>query len=204
MKNIINYSIFLVVAIALYEWGSALDWEVLDASRLQIFPLLGLVAFSIMWWHFLLGFAGDVDPKYEKPKSLKGISSIFVFFLIILHPLLLFLQSNALGIDFKAFVESYVGDTNFLFVSYGTVAFFIFLAYDLAKRLKDKPLFKNNWALIDAIDDVAFLAVFAHSMMLGQHTAGGWFRYYWITLGATGAFFIAYKHWRRLSKNEKV
>lgn len=204
MKHLINYSVFAVVAIALFEWGQSLNWEVADANKLQIFPLLGLAAFSIMWWHFLLGFASDVDPEYEKPKSLKGISSLFVFFLIILHPLLLFLQSNSLGIDFKKFVEGYIGDTSFFFVSIATVSFFIFIAYDLAKRLKDKRLFKNNWLVVDAIDDVAFLSVFVHSMMLGQHTASGWFRYYWLILGLSGFFFIAFKHWSRFKKNDKI
>ncbi len=200
MKQLINYSVFGVVALALFEWGDSLDWQISNSSKLQIFPLLGLIAFSIMWWHFLLGFVSEVKSDYGKPKSLKAVSSLFVFFLIILHPMLLLLQSNSVGIDFKKFVEAYIGDTNFFFVSIATVALFIFIAYDLDKRLNNQQFLKKNWLIVDAIDDVAFLAIFVHSMMLGQHTAEGWFRYYWIALGLSGLFFIAYKHWSRFKQ----
>lgn len=192
-----------ITILPLLVWGDRLGWRIESISALTVFPLLGLVAFSIMWWHFLLGFVADLKPDFKKIKILHQISSIFVFFLILLHPLLLSIYSvsNNLPGPPEAYYN-YVSNSKSIFITYGILAFVIFLLYDLARWLKNKPFISRNWLLIDAVDDVAFIAVFFHSIAIGQHVQQGWFSYLWLFYGVSGLIFIGYKHYRRLTRHE--
>jgi len=205
-----NVTLFLelliipIVVLPLYIWGNQLSWSLDAISALTVFPLLGLVAFSIMWWHFLLGFVKDIEPSFEKIKALHKTSSILVFLLIILHPILLSAYSLANNLPGPpAAYYNYVVSSKAVFVTYGILALTIFLLYDVAHWLKTKPWVEKNWLIIDAIDDVAFMAIFFHSMAIGQHLQSGWFRYVWIFYGVSAIIFIGYKHYRRFTQNEE-
>lgn len=191
-----------IVALPIYVWLDGVDNGTLSA--LTVFPLLGLVAFSIMWWHFLLGFIKDVNPHFTKIQALHKISSIFVFLLILLHPALLasYSISNNLGRPPDAYYN-YVSAESSIFVTYGLIALIIFLLYDLARWLRMRPWMEKNWLIVDSIDDVAFIAVFVHSIMLGQHLQSGWFRYVWLFYGVSALIFIGYKHYRRFARSEE-
>lgn len=209
MKNwsalLLELLIIPIVALPIYVWGSQLNWSIGAMSALTVFPLLGLLAFSIMWWHFLLGFVKDLNPSFEKIKSLHKTSSVFVLLLILLHPALLSAHSvvNNLPGPPTAYYD-YVSSSNAIFITYGLMALTIFLLYDLARWLKNKPWVERNWLIIDAVDDVAFLAVFFHSLMLGQHVQSGWFKFVWIFYGVSALIFIGYKHYRRFAHNEEA
>lgn len=194
-----------VVLLPLYVWGARLDWNLESISLLTVFPLLGLVAFSIMWWHFLLGFVKDLNPSFEKIRSLHKTSSVFVLLLIILHPMLLSAHSAANNLPGPpGAYYNYVSSSNAILITYGLLALTIFLLYDLARWLKTKPWVENNWLIVDAIDDVAFIAVFVHSIVLGQHVQSGWFKYLWIFYGVSALIFISYKHYRRFTHHEET
>ncbi len=193
-----------IVILPIFVWGERLNWTIDSVNALTVFPLLGLLAFSIMWWHFLLGFVGDLDPTFTKIKSLYKTSSVFVFLLILLHPILLsaFSVSNNLPGPPEAYYN-YVSGSQAIFITYGILALVIFLLYDLARWLKAKPWVERNWLIVDAIDDVAFLAVFVHGLAIGQHLQDGWFRYVWIFYGVSALIFIGYKHYRRFTRREE-
>ncbi len=181
-----------------------MNWRLESISSLTVFPLLGLLAFSIMWWHFLLGFVGDLNPSFEKIKSLYKTSTFFVFLLMVLHPILLsvFSISNNLPGPPEAYYN-YVSAPQAIFITYGILSLVIFLLYDLARWLKKRPWVGKNWLIIDAIDDIAFVAVFFHGLAIGQHLQSGWFRYVWIFYGVSALIFIGYKHYRRFTRHEK-
>lgn len=199
---VLELLIIPIIALPIYVWVDALGNG--SVGALTVFPLLGLLAFSIMWWHFLLGFVKDIDPKFAKIKSLHKTSSIFVFLLILLHPMLLYFYSvsNSLGGPPDAYYN-YVSSDFGIFITYGLLALIIFLLYDLARWLRKKPWVARNWLIVDSVDDVAFIAVFVHSIMLGQHLQDGWFRYLWIFYGVSALIFIGYKHYRRFAHSEE-
>lgn len=204
LKFTVELSVIPLVLMVLYVWAVDLNWQLSGVSAITIFPLLGLLAFVIMWWHFLLGFMKDIDPRFERFKTLYKTSSIFVLLLILLHPLLLafFGISNNIA-NPPGFYYQYVGETNAIFVTLGVVALVIFLLYDLAKWLKKHDFVNNNWDIIDTIDDIAFIMVFAHSLVLGHHVQAGWFGMIWLALGISGFVFIGFKHWRKITdRNE--
>ena len=202
-KYLVEYSVFPLVALSVYVWGSALEWKLEDLSALSVFPVLGLVAFTVMWWHFLLGFVKDLSPSFVKIKNLHKTSSILVFFLIILHPLLLAFYGVSNNIDQPPeLFFLYVGESNKFYIVLGYLALTIFLLYDLARWLKNKAVVKNNWLIVDSIDDVAFVAIFFHSLMIGSHVQTGWFKYLWIFYGVSGLIFIATKHYLRFRPHE--
>lgn len=193
------------VILALFAWGSRLGWRVESVSSLTVFPLLGLLAFSIMWWHFLLGFVGNLDANFKRIKSLHRTSTYFVLLLILLHPILLLVYSASYRLGgFPEAFYNYVQPSDAIYITYGILALVIFLLYDLARWLKTKSWVKSNWFFIDLADDIAFIAIFVHSLSIGQHLRSGWFRYVWIFYGASAVFFISYKHYLRFSRHEKL
>jgi len=199
-------SLIPIIGMPLYVWGQAIDWQIFSVSVFQLFPLLGLLAFVIMWWHFLIGFIGSINrgQSCKELKSIHSISSKVVFVLILLHPILLALALSNIGLGLPPeSYRTYVGAGNSIFVTYGTLALSAFLLYDLARWLKKKKWVSSNWSYIDAVDDVAFVAIFFHGLYLGQHLQSGWLKTVWLLLGVSAGFFIVYKHYRTLSEDNK-
>lgn len=58
--GLIAWSLYaFVTMVAIYVWGVQLDWSFSNLNALTVFPLFGLVAFSLMWVHYLTNFIRD-------------------------------------------------------------------------------------------------------------------------------------------------
>lgn len=194
-----------IIALPVVVWGSRLNWDPDFIGSVTVFPLLGLVAFSIMWWHFLLGFVSNLNPSFTKMKNLHRTSSYFVLLLILLHPLLLafYSVSNSLGGPPDAYYN-FVSPSKAVFITYGILALTVFILYDVARWLRNSQgWIGRNWQIVDAIDDVAFVAIFFHGLYLGQDLQSGWFRYVWLFYGISALLFITYKHYRAVSRSHE-
>ena len=185
--------VFPLLAVAIWQWGTGLDWELEELDLLTVFPLLGMIAFTTMWWHFLVGFVAQIKPNFTKFKRLHLVSGYWVFVAIVLHPLLFWVWGVGEGFASPLDIyKAYLGD-DYRFALLGTLGLFVFLLYDLARWLRERPFIKRYWWVVDSIDDTAFLIIFIHSINIGQHVQSGWFRYLWIFYGLSGLFFILYK-----------
>src|SRR2546430_72150 len=100
-----------VAALAFIVWGRSYAWQFGHLSVYQIFPLLGLTAWSLMWSHYmaaiirqLFGLDFAVLKRYFK------LTSFAVLVLICLHPGLLIYQRfrDGFGLPPGSY-ESYVG-----------------------------------------------------------------------------------------------
>ena len=50
------WSLAAVVAfLAILVWGQSFDWQFSAINSYQFFPVLGLLAFSLMWTHYVIG-----------------------------------------------------------------------------------------------------------------------------------------------------
>lgn len=153
-------------------------------TRFSIFPLLGILAWSVMWTHFAYG-ALRVKFNYPKNKLYSLISSWVVLFLILLHPgLLAFDMYRSLMMFPPKSFFLYVGDSLGWAIILAEIALLIFLSFEVFDRLKHKTIVKKNWVWISFSQMVAMTFIFVHSMAVGQSLKSGWFRVYWIVLYA--------------------
>lgn len=207
LSRVAEYSIFVLLALVVWVWGNGLDWEFEGITRLEIFPLLGMVAFVTMWWHFFTGFIGRLQPNYHKLQVLHEISRYWVLVSFTLHPLLLVTWGLANGYELLSvqLFKDYAGEDKYPFIVLGLLSLSVFLLYDIAKWLGEMTFFKRHWLIIDALSDTAFIGIGVHSLSLGRHLQEGWFRLFWLGLWVSGIGFIAYKrfHLRRREKPTK-
>jgi hypothetical protein len=194
---LVEYSVVGILGLIVYRWGSELDWRIGEVGMLELFPLLGLIAFATMWWHFFVAFMNRVRPgRIEKNERLHTISIYWVLAAYLLHPTLLLLWGldRSIGGPVEIY-EAYVGPELIGYVYLGTLGLLGFLLYDVAQWFSDRPFFQNRKKTITTISDLAFVAIFIHSLQLGQHTQGGWFGLFWWLLGLSGISFILYRYY---------
>ena len=194
-RQIVEFSVFPLLLLAIIVWGNELDWEFDKLEPVLVFPLLGLIAFTTMWWHFLIGFIRQIKPDFAKMKQLHKISGYWVFVAIVMHPVLLWMWGFDNGASsIPEAVKDYTGGSNYRFAMLGTFGLTVFILFDLARWLRERAWVKKWWWLIDTIDDAAFLIIWIHAYNLGTHTQEGWYGWLWILYGLSGLFFIIYKH----------
>lgn len=183
----------VVAAIAVVAWGQTYDWQLTPASNYMIFPLLGLLAFSLMWSHYAassLRLAMNVKPP--------ALSRYFtatgwaVLLLILLHPGLLIYQRfrDGYGLPPNSYL-SYVAPSLRWVVFLGVVSLLAFLAFEL-RRWYDK---KSWWPYVAGAGDLAMLAIFYHGLRLGGQLQQGWFKTVWWFYGASLVIFLIHKYY---------
>lgn len=183
----------LVSIIAIIAWGHDYNWHFIPLNAYQIFPVLGLLAFSLMWSHYMssvlrqtLNLDKGVLKRYFETTSLA------VLILICLHPSLLIYQRFRDGYGFPPHsYESYVAPGLGWVTLLGTVCFFIFISYELRRFYGTKPW----WRYIAFASDAAMLGIFYHALRLGHQLHAGWFRDIWYFYGVTlvAALFYGYR-----------
>lgn len=174
----------VIVAAAIVAWGSGFNWDFSNLNIYLFFPLLGLLAWSIMWSHYFLGALSHYSKAFKMSKFYKNMTGYKVLALILLHPgLLAFAQwQNGQGYPPSSYVE-YVGSAMLLYIIFAEIALVTFLSFEVFRRVKTWPVVARNWRWVSLSQMVAMALIFAHSLKLGQNLQSGWFRYYWIMLG---------------------
>lgn len=181
----------LVVALAVLTWGQGLSWQLQRLSNYQVFPLLGLIAFSLMWTHYAVG-AGRrlLGVDKEAFKNYFEATAAVVLVAILLHPGLLSLQlwADGLGLPPGSILKNYVAPGMAGAVVLGMVALAVFLAFELRHKFAERPW----WKYVIYASDLAMLAIFYHALQLGQHLQDGWYRSVWLFYGLSLVAAIVY------------
>lgn len=164
-----------------------------------IFPLLGISAWSIMWTHYVIGEVRRLNPTLPKNMVYHHMSSYFVLAAILLHPGFLYYAQYKKGFGLPpGSVISYVGELGMLAASFGILALLIFLSFEIFVRTKENQVVKRWWWLVNISQTVAMYLIFYHSLTIGSHLHGGWFRTYWIALGVVLLPLVLHVHWNDL------
>lgn len=173
----------LVSLLAIITWGQSFAWQFNGLSTYSLFPLFGLLAFSLMWTHYVSGAVRRLK-RVEKSAIQQQLTftGYVVLVLILLHPGLLIWQlfRDGLGLPPGSYSQ-YVAQGNAWVVMLGTISLLVFLAYEL------KPWFHERswWHWIARAGDVAMLAIFYHGLRLGTQTQFGWYQWVWWFYGVT-------------------
>src|SRR3989344_789063 len=121
---------FLAVGYPLFVRTTNLQWS-FDHTilALNIFPLFGLTAFSLLWLHALSGVFEPWLRQYINFDRFVHYTSLIILASIILHPLLLFLSLEFRILD----VFSYYDAT---YIWLAIIGWILIITYDIGKALR--------------------------------------------------------------------
>lgn len=193
----------LVVVTAILAWVGEREVGEETLTIYDIFPPLGLIAFGLMWTHFVMGALrrwGGIKPSTVS--AYKTVSFGLVLGLIILHPTLLWLGLFRDGYGLPPLSHLMAYESQALFVSLGVIGLMIFLAYELRQWFGKKKWWKwVEWAQI-----LGMGAIFIHAIELGAELREDWYMALWwfygITLVAAIIYSEVYK-WRKRNDGTK-
>lgn len=203
--NLFAWSLSLAVAvIAFVTWGQDSAWHFAHLSSYQFFPLFGLLAFSLMWSHYIV----SVARQYLKvDKTLLHVyvetTSVAVLIALFLHPGLLLYQlwRDGFGLPPGSFLHHYVATGMGWIALIGFVSWFVFMAYEFRRKFGQR----SWWHYIGILTDIAMVGIFYHGLRLGSQTQSGWFYIVWWFYGLTliGALAFIYINKYRPAKIKK-
>ncbi len=176
----------VVSAAAIIVWIQAMGK--LHITSYSLFPVFGLLAFSLMWTHYIIGaFRRYSDVPFSALKQYFKITGVVVLACILLHPVLLIFQlwRDGFGLPPNSYLEHYVAPGGKLAVLLGSMSLIILLLFELKRWYGKKPW----WKFVEYAQIVAMLVMFYHALTLGGALQIGWYHTLWLFYGVT--FFIA-------------
>lgn len=189
----------LVSLLAIVSWGQKFGWQLWPLSPYLLFPVLGVLAFSLMWVHYVIGAICDLCGASEATlKSYFRITGYLVLALLFLHPGLLIYQRfrDGFGLPPESYV-SYVAPGLGWVALLGSVSLLIFLAFELHRFFGEK----SWWQYVVDASDVAMLGILYHGLRLGNFY--GWFRVLWLFYGVVFIAIVIRKYWFRFQATKR-
>lgn len=180
----------ITCVLAITKWGHDHNWQFSPLSPYTIFPVLGLLAFSLMWSHYIASVLRQ-SLKLDRAvlKRYFETTSIAVLILICLHPSLLIYQRfrDGYGLPPHSY-ESYVAPGLGWVTLLGSVCFLIFIGYELRRFYGSR----SWWKYMQIASDAAMLGILYHALRLGSQLRSGWYRDVWYFYGITLVGAITY------------
>lgn len=187
--------------LSLIAWVGARHIGMKELTVYDIFPLFGLIAFTLMWAEIVTTAVATFRGISIKPNArIEAAASGFILSLIILHPLALWigLFIDGAGIPPASYLSVYgVNGLAIMALVFGTVSLCIFLSYELHRWFSQKTW----WKYIAWLQSVALALIFVHAFVLGQEAGHSWFRVIWVIYGITLVVAIIYNSHKQ--KGEK-
>lgn len=177
----------LVVALALFVWWPATK----NLTTYSLFPIFGLIAFSLMWVHYITGALrryASLSPDVFKRHF--QVTGYIVLFCILAHPGLLDLQLylDGLGLPFQAIPQVYPRVIEQVAILAGVTALTIFLFFELHRFFKDRTW----WRYVEWANIAAMALILWHGFTLGGDLRQPWFQVVWALYAITFVGAVAY------------
>jgi hypothetical protein len=182
----------LVSLLAIVRWGSSYGWHLGNLSSYQLFPLLGLLGFSIMWSHYVMGLTKRLLFSEAKLDSYFRWTGYLVLVAIVLHPGILIYQRfrDGYGLPPGSY-ETYVAPGMAWLTLLGSICFLVFIAFELHRWFGKK----SWWKYVIYAGDAAMVGIFYHGLKLGQQLQGsGWYQTLWWFYGLSLILVLAYNY----------
>jgi hypothetical protein len=189
----------LTCILALVVWGQSNSWQLSHLSPYQVFPVLGLLAFSIMWSQYIIEAIRNLRPSLPDVQQFFSRTSLVVLVLIVLHPGLLIFQRfrDGYGLPPESYT-SYVAPMQKWIVLLGSVSLLIFIAFEFKKFFVKHHL----WHQVQILNDIAIVAIFYHGLRLGTQLHQPWYQFVWYLYGVSLIAALGYKYYLKLERNE--
>jgi len=178
------------VAFAFIAWGQSFAWDFSFLSLYMLFPLFGLVAFSLMWSHYVTAALRQYYKLgKEVTKSYFEATSALVLAAILLHPGLLGYQLWRDGMGLPPASElNYLPNSKDFYILIAMLSLFIFLGYELRRWFEER----SWWKYLQYASDIAIILIYIHGVNVGTRLQQGWFRAVWAFYGLTLAASLTY------------
>ena len=164
------------VSIAL--WLMTLSGSV--SSMYQFFPILGVLAWTTMWVHYVASSIG----KSVNSKRFATWTGHIVLLFIVIHPSIFLVQRFLdTGLLPPESYVSYVGPYRAWAVVIAIAALVTFLLYDVLKHFRGKLIARGIWPYVGLLQACAMAAIFIHGLTLGASMNSSYFMLWWISLG---------------------
>ncbi len=180
----------VAVGLSIVAWAQTLPDDVSVLSTYQVFPVFGLVAFSLMWAHYVSDVLSHYVGQGNRLKRYFRITSAVVLVAILLHPSLYIVQlyNDGQGLPPFSYINDYPGAMNSLALLSGSVGLLAFLAYELHRWFSKR----RWWKYIQYVSDIAMLLILLHGFTLGTVIDSGWFGVVWWLYTITYLAALAY------------
>ena len=168
----------------------------------ELFPLLGLLAFTFMWFHYTINPVKIwMKASDDALKSYYAITGWIVLALILLHPgiFVFTLWLDGFGLPPTSYLSIYTELIPRIALFLGTLSLIAFIAYEFHRKFKEKKW----WRWIEYANIAAMFAIFFHALTLGGEVATGWFRVLWFIYAIILAVAIAYNYFYKKREERK-
>jgi hypothetical protein len=202
-KNTAYYLLasLLVLALPTVVWGRALDWDTQSMNSYTVFPLLGLLAYTIFFLQVVtlslapyLREAGVAVDGYLKR------SGHFFFLLVLLHPIVLRMAlSESEGTWLQA-IYDYVGTEAAPYITLALSALALFCITEVFYRTGSRWGGPVVAVVIEYTNYLAFYAIYIHSTHLGTNLQEGLLRSVWLGYLCIASVAIVAKLWRDVTQ----
>jgi len=170
------------------------DNTIVDSTLGKLANIFGYLGAVTVIWQFFLGIRGvskRINPDYDWSIKIHTFLGMYGTVLIFLHPLLLMIDRNnswqsMLLLNFSTVYNTYV--------SYGKIAFYLFLVIWITSALTRKLLQYRNWLYIHYISYLMLFFMLLHPFQIGSYLQNLSFIYwYWVLLCLTAISFVFIK-----------
>jgi hypothetical protein len=195
--NVGLWSLGVVVsALATGAWSATRLSGGNELTPYSFFPVLGLLAFSLMWTHYI---GGTLRAYWGLPKSSTQTYFTYtgwaVLLLILSHPGIFWiaLYSDGLGLPPVSYLSVYTDSILRIALLLGTFSLASFLVFELHRTFSRTAW----WKYVEYANIAAMFAIFYHALTLGGELGVSWYRYTWYFYGLTLAVAISYSYSHR-------
>ena len=143
----------------------------------RLFPLFGLLAFTMVWYQVLLGSNGWW--LYRRAPVLLRFHrthGIIAFSFAVLHPVLLIAAVGLTAFLQKSFVPAELR----IYATIGTIQLVLLTIAVLVALVRRMPWLRRHWKKFHILNYVVFILIWIHSWFLGTDVQTTWLRFLWV------------------------
>lgn len=156
----------------------------------RLFPLFGLLAFTMVWYQVLLGSNGwwlyRLAPSLLQFHRAHGV---LAFCFALLHPLFLM---AAFGLT-TFLQKTFVSDELRIYATIGTIQLTLLTITVLVALLRRTSLLRRHWKKFHILNYAVFILIWIHSWFLGTDVQSTWLRYLWMFFAVTVFVSIVFR-----------
>lgn len=178
---------WLAVLVPLICRTQSIQWTPETNWIQNIFPMFGLLAFSLLWLHSISGAFEPWLRKHVNFDVFVSRTATLILIAIILHPLLLL-------IDMRFSLQDtflYYGKTA---VWLGIIGWLLLISYDITKPFKKYAVVAKRWNSILIISNIGFVITFFHALKAGSDLQSGFLKYLFIFYGVTAIICLIWTY----------